>query len=38
MKKLAIIGGGISGVSAAYLMQHNYHVTLFDKNSYLGGE
>jgi len=37
MKRLAIIGGGIAGVSAAYLFQDRYQVTLFERNDYLGG-
>lgn len=37
MKKIAIIGGGISGISAAWFLQNEYKVTLFEKNSCLGG-
>ena len=37
MKKIAIIGAGISGLGAAYLLQQKYDVTLFEKESRLGG-
>ncbi len=37
MQKLAIIGGGISGVSLAYLVQEQFDVTLFESQDYLGG-
>jgi len=34
---IAVVGGGVAGIVAAYLLQHRHHVTLFEKNSYLGG-
>lgn len=34
---VAIIGGGVAGIGAAYLLQRRYRVTLFEKNDYLGG-
>ncbi len=34
---IAIIGGGVAGIGAAYLLQRKYQVTLFEKNDYLGG-
>lgn len=37
MKKLAVIGGGIAGVSAAHLLHDKYEVTLFEKNNHMGG-
>lgn len=37
MEKLAIIGGGISGVSLAYLVQDQFDITLFESQDYLGG-
>ena len=36
-KKIAIIGSGISGLSAAYLLSKKYEVYLFEKNTRLGG-
>ncbi|MCH9844798.1 MAG: FAD-dependent oxidoreductase [Alphaproteobacteria bacterium] len=35
--KIAIIGAGISGVGAAYLLSKNHDVTVFEKNDYIGG-
>lgn len=37
MKKLAIIGTGIAGMSAAYFLKDDYEVTVFEKNDYIGG-
>lgn len=37
MKKIAIIGTGISGLTSAYLLNQKHEVTLFEKNSYVGG-
>ena len=37
MKRLAIIGSGISGLSCAHYLQHEYDVTLFERNNYVGG-
>jgi len=36
-EKVAIIGGGIAGMSAAYFLHKKYDVTLFEKNDYIGG-
>jgi uncharacterized protein len=36
-KKIAIIGSGISGLSLAWLLNKKYDVTLFEKESTLGG-
>lgn len=37
MKKVAIIGSGISGLTSAYLLNKNHDVQVFEKNDYLGG-
>jgi len=37
MKKLAIIGSGISGLSTAYHLHKDYQITLFEKEDYFGG-
>lgn len=35
--RIAVIGGGISGMLSWYLLQRNYDVTLLEANDYLGG-
>lgn len=35
--KVAVVGGGISGIGAAYLLQRKHRVVLFEKNEYVGG-
>ncbi len=35
--KIGIIGAGISGMGAAYLLAPHHDVTLFEKNNYIGG-
>lgn len=35
--KIAIIGSGISGLASAFLLKPYHEITLFEKNSYLGG-
>ena len=37
MKKVAVIGSGISGLVSAYLISKQHQVTLFEKDSRLGG-
>lgn len=37
MKNIAIIGSGISGLTSAYLLSREHHVTVFEKNDYIGG-
>jgi len=35
--KLAIIGTGISGMAAAYILSQAHDVTIYEKNDYIGG-
>ena len=35
--KIAIIGSGISGLTASYLLNRNHDIVLFEKNDYIGG-
>ena len=35
--KIAIIGAGISGLTAAYILSKKHSITLYEKNNYLGG-
>ena len=35
--KVAVIGSGISGISSAWFLSQKHEVTLFEKNSTLGG-
>ncbi|MBA6365825.1 FAD-dependent oxidoreductase, partial [Colwellia sp. BRX8-8] len=37
MKHIAIIGSGISGLTAAYLLSKKHQVTVFEKNDKIGG-
>lgn len=37
MKRVAIIGSGISGLVASYILSQKYDVTVYEKNDYLGG-
>ncbi len=36
-KQIAVVGGGVSGLTAAYLLQRHYTVTLFEADDRLGG-
>lgn len=36
-KKIAVIGSGISGLSASYYLRQKFHIQLFEQNDYLGG-
>lgn len=36
-QKIAIIGGGIAGLTAAYLLQDEHQLTLFERDNRLGG-
>jgi predicted NAD/FAD-binding protein len=35
--KIAIIGGGVSGLTVAYLLQGNHQITVFEAGDYAGG-
>ncbi len=35
--KIAIVGTGISGLTAAYLLNRKHEITVFEKNDYVGG-
>lgn len=37
MKKLAIIGGGLSGLYAAYTLKNDYEITIYEARDRLGG-
>jgi hypothetical protein len=37
ISRLAVVGGGIAGLGAAWLLSRRYHVTLFERNDYVGG-
>lgn len=37
MKKIAIIGSGVSGLTAAYLLSKKHHVSVFEKSDTIGG-
>lgn len=37
MKNIAIIGSGISGLTAAYALAKKHQVSVFEKNDYIGG-
>ncbi len=37
IKTIAIVGAGISGLTAAYLLCREYDITLFETNNYIGG-
>ena len=35
--RIAIVGGGIAGITAAHMLQEQHDVTLMEKNDYVGG-
>jgi predicted NAD/FAD-dependent oxidoreductase len=36
-QRIAVIGAGVAGLTAAHLLNTRHRVTLFEKNRYLGG-
>ncbi|MEQ8603882.1 MAG: FAD-dependent oxidoreductase [Marivibrio sp.] len=36
-RKIAVVGGGIAGLGAAWLLNRRHDVTLFERNAYIGG-
>lgn len=34
---IAVVGAGVAGIVASYILQRKHRVTLFEKNDYLGG-
>ena len=36
-KRIAIVGAGVAGLSAAWLLHRDHQVTLFERNDYFGG-
>lgn len=36
-QSIAVVGAGVAGIVAAYLLQDRYQVSLFEQNHYLGG-
>jgi predicted NAD/FAD-binding protein len=35
--RIAVVGGGVAGITAAHLLQRGHRVTLFEKNGHVGG-
>ncbi len=36
-RRIAVIGGGISGLTAGYILSRSTHVTLYEADARLGG-
>lgn len=36
-KNIAVVGGGVAGITAAHLLDPRHRVTLYEKNDYVGG-
>lgn len=37
MSRIAVVGSGVAGLTAAYLLQRRHDITIFEKNDYAGG-
>ena len=37
MKKVLIVGAGVSGMSISYYLRNKFEITVLEKNDYLGG-
>jgi predicted NAD/FAD-binding protein len=37
IRKVAVVGGGVAGIVAAYLLQERFEVSLYERNAYIGG-
>ncbi|MCG7932783.1 MAG: NAD(P)-binding protein, partial [Candidatus Thiodiazotropha lotti] len=37
IKRIGIVGSGIAGLSAAWLLKNRYQVDLYEQNDYVGG-
>jgi predicted NAD/FAD-binding protein len=35
--KIAVVGAGVAGIVASYLLQRRHDITLYEKNDYIGG-
>jgi hypothetical protein len=35
--RIAVVGGGVAGITAAHLLQRRHDVVLFERNDYVGG-
>lgn len=35
--RVAVVGGGVAGICAAYSLQHRHQVSMFEQNDYVGG-
>lgn len=36
-RRIAVVGAGVAGLSAAWLLSRRHHVTIYEKNGWLGG-
>lgn len=35
--RIVVVGGGVAGITAAYVLSRKHHVTLIERNNYVGG-